>query len=58
VQAMPVQLGIIVGGPAVMAGRGDQVETPTVATPVVGTLETAKEKTLEQGGMVHRLPHG
>jgi len=58
VQAVAVQLGVVVGRPAVVPRRGNQIETAAVAAPVVRTLETTKEETLEQTGVVHRLPHG
>ncbi len=57
-QTMAVQFGVVVRGPAVMAGRGEQVEPAAVAAAMVRALETTEKETLEYRGVVHRLPLG
>ena len=49
-QTMAVQFGVVVRGPAVMAGRGEQVEPAAVAAAMVRALETTEKETLEYRG--------
>src|SRR5690606_21816679 len=46
-QAMALQYRVIMRSPAIMTGGGEQIETPTVATPVIRAFETTHEETLE-----------
>src|SRR5690606_14962100 len=54
--ALALQRGVVLGGPAVMPGSGQQIEPATVATAMGRALEAALKEAVEQAGLVHRLP--